>query len=203
MAKYNETLANRITTLIAEELCSVSDICKATGISRNTFYKWKRENPVFNEEIEEATEYRNEILLSMAYSSIKQRLEKHTIVIEKDIYVPDETDSGNMKFKSKTITKKELLPDLRTIKMVLDRVDRQKENKTGQAITKEEPSTKPVEKTEVCESIIDKSEKSENNNTSLNKKSNVENIKSHVKILKNNKQSRITYQRKGRLLETA
>ncbi|MBB4036465.1 hypothetical protein GGR21_002367 [Dysgonomonas hofstadii] len=124
MAKYNETLATRITTLIAEELCSVSDICKATGISRNTFYKWKRENPAFSHEIEDAMEYRSEVLLSMAYSSIKQRLERHTIAEEKDTYIPDETDSGNLKFKSRIIRKKERLPDLRTIKMILDRADK-------------------------------------------------------------------------------
>jgi len=128
MAKYNETLANRIVSMIAEELCSVSDICKATGISRNTFYKWKRENPVFNEEIEDAMEFRSEVLLSMAYSSIKQRLERHTITEEKDTYIPDETDSGKLKMKSRVIRKKEYLPDLQTIKMILDRADKKMKN---------------------------------------------------------------------------
>ena len=209
MAKYNETLANRITTLIAEQLCSISDICKATGISRNTFYKWKRENPGFNEEIEEAMEYRNEELLSMAYSSIRQRLERHTIVEEKDTYTPDENDPEKLKFKSKVIRKKEHLSDLRTIKMILDRADKQKEKKSVTAnLQKGEPlkanqKERPDndQKTEI-EPKPEKSGKTERNIFN-EKKTFAKNIKSSIKILNGNRTRNHGEKRKNRLRQTA
>ena len=152
MAKYNEVLANKITALIADEMCSVSDICKTMGISRTIFYKWKRENPAFDEEVEAALEYRNETLLSMAYSGIRQRLERHTIVEEKDTYVPDETNPGKLVFKSRVIRRKDCLPDLRTIKMILDRQEKktkteekEKDVKPREKLPKNEEKELPVE----------------------------------------------------------
>lgn len=41
--------------------------------------------------------------------------------VEKNIYVPDERNPDKLVFKSKVIIKKECPPDLRTIKMLLDR----------------------------------------------------------------------------------
>lgn len=71
-----------------------------------------------------AMNLKNEILLSMAYSSIKKRLEGGMIEEEKDIYVPDENNPAKLLFKSRTIRRKECLPDLHTIKMILNRNDR-------------------------------------------------------------------------------
>jgi len=188
MAKFNKTLADRITTLVAEQLCSISDICKATGISRNTFYKWKRENPDFSEELEEAMEYRNEVLLSMAYSSIKQRLERHTLVEERDVYIPDEDNPGGVKFKNKIIKKKECLPDLRTIKMILNRTDKKKDKAKVQKkedVHVVEQLPEPVKENTKIDTIgteiITTEVKSEN------RKASIRNIKSKIRMIDNSK----------------
>ncbi len=217
MAKYNQELAERITSLMAEELCSVSDICKATGISRNTFYKWKRENPDFDKDVEDAMSYRNEVLLSMAYSSIKQRLERHTLVEEKDTYTPNEAAPEEMVFKSKTVHKKEYLPDLRTIKMILDRADKSIKDK----VCKRESAIKDVEIVEPQVAAHNASiaadkpfpEETDNmqepqpfitseNSLSQKKKNSVENMKKNMKILSGGKSQRNAQYRK-QFLKTA
>lgn len=207
MAKYNQELAEKITSLIAEELCSISDICKATGISRNTFYKWKRENPGFDKEIEDAMSYRNETLLSMAYSSIKQRLERYTLVEEKDIYTPNEADPEEMVFKSKTVHKKEHLPDLRTIKMILDRADKSMKDKACKRESEikdvdiKEPQVATLTATIPYPEETDNMQEPQQDITSENsiiqkKKNSVENMKKNIKILSGSKSQRSAQHRR-------
>lgn len=124
MAKYSEELREKVATLIEVDFFSVSQVCKALGISRQIFYSWINDKPDFKTRIEEAMSIKNETLLSMAYSSIKRRLENGMSVEEKDTYVPDKEDPEKLIFKSRIIKRKEYLPDLRTIKMVLNRNDR-------------------------------------------------------------------------------
>jgi len=126
MAKYSEELTENIADLIAIELYSVSEVCAALNISRKTFYSWMKTQPYFREEIEKALEQRDDVVFSLAMSSLKKRLSNYTLTEEKDTYVPDENNPEKLIFKSKIIRKKEHLPDLRTIKMVLDRADKKK-----------------------------------------------------------------------------
>lgn len=125
MAKFNEELQAKIIELLGTEFLSISQTCKILGISRQIFYKWISEKPEFKEEVEETIKHRNEELMSLAYISIKKRLKEGTTVIEKDTYIPDETDDSRLKFKSRTITTKDYMPDMRTIKMIFDRNDKQ------------------------------------------------------------------------------
>lgn len=124
MAKYSEELKEKAAELIEVEFFSVLQVCKALGISRQAFYTWMNEKPDFKESIEEAMNLKNEMLLSMAYSSIKKRLEGCTFEEERDVYVPDENNPAKLLFKSRMIKRKERLPDLHTIKMILNRNDR-------------------------------------------------------------------------------
>ncbi|MBB4037852.1 hypothetical protein GGR21_003773 [Dysgonomonas hofstadii] len=125
MAKFNEELQTKIIELLGTEFFSISQTCKILGISRQIFYTWMNEKPEFKTEVEEAIKYRNEELMSLAYMSIKKRLKEGTTVVEKDTYIPDETDDSRLKFKSRTITTKDYMPDLRTVRMILDRNDKQ------------------------------------------------------------------------------
>jgi len=128
MAKFSEQLQEKIIELLETEFFSISQICKIQGISRQIFYKWMNEKPEFKEKIDEAIKYRNEELIALAYISIKKRLKEGRTVIEKDIYIPDETDDTHLKFKSRTVTTKDYLPDLRTIKVIFDRNDSQSQS---------------------------------------------------------------------------
>ena len=154
MAKYGAELTEKIVNLIEEEFFTVSQVCKAVSISRETFYSWMNTRDDFRSEVEQAVTRREAELMMMVHASLKKKLEGYYTTVEKDIYVPGE-HTGELVFKQKTITKKECPPDLRTIKMLLERQDRknvlsrssQEEEKAAKECTmKDESGT--LEKTE-------------------------------------------------------
>ena len=157
MTKYNTELTEKIVNLIEDEFFTVSQVCKATGISRETFYCWMNTRGDFRREVEQAVAHREAELMTMVQASLKKKLEGYYTTVEKDIYVSDE-HTGKIIFKQKTITKKECPPDLRTIKMLLDRQDkspsqsRREEKAAKECIMKSEPET--LEKREVPEEEI-------------------------------------------------
>ncbi|MBB4034488.1 hypothetical protein GGR21_000373 [Dysgonomonas hofstadii] len=123
MAKYSIELAQKMAGLIADEFYTISEVCMATGVSRQAFYNWMDSKEEFRLEIEQAMKHRETELMGIVQASLKKKLEGYYTLVEKDVYVPDET-TGEAVLKSKTITKKECPPDLRTIKMLLDRNDK-------------------------------------------------------------------------------
>lgn len=55
----NDTLAAKKEIFVAaylKSLCNVSEACRETGISRQTFYRWRSEDDAFSERITEAVE---------------------------------------------------------------------------------------------------------------------------------------------------
>ena len=123
MAKYSTELTEKIVSLLEDEFFTVSQACKATGISRETYYCWMNTRGDFRSEVEQAVARREAELMTMVHASLKKKLEGYYTTVEKDIYVPD-GHTGELVFKQKTVTKKECPPDLRTIKMLLDRQDK-------------------------------------------------------------------------------
>lgn len=124
MAKYNEESVEKIVSLIEDDFCSVAEICRVMGISRKTFYTWKDTKPELAREISKAENHREERTRQMLYSSLKKRLDGYILVEEKEIYLPDPGNPEGVSLQSKTIKRKNCLPDLRTIKLLLDRQDK-------------------------------------------------------------------------------
>ncbi|MFV0312990.1 MAG: phBC6A51 family helix-turn-helix protein [Dysgonomonas sp.] len=124
MAKYCEESVEKIVSLIEDDFCSVAEICRVMGISRKTFYSWKDTKPELAREITNAENRREERTRQMLYSSLKKRLDGYIMVEEKEIYLPDANNPEGISLQSKTIKRKNCLPDLRTIKLLLDRQDR-------------------------------------------------------------------------------
>ncbi|MDR1716238.1 MAG: helix-turn-helix domain-containing protein [Prevotella sp.] len=124
MAKYCEESVEKIVSLIEDDFCSVAEICRVMGISRKTFYSWKDTKPELAREITNAENRREERTRQMLYSSLKKRLDGYIMVEEKEIYLPDANNPEGVSLQSKTIKRKNCLPDLRTIKLLLDRQDR-------------------------------------------------------------------------------
>ena len=124
MAKYSEESVEKIVSLIEDDFCSVAEICRVMGISRKTFYMWKDTKPELAREIAKAENQREERTRQMLYSSLKKRLDGYIMVEEKEIYLPDPCNPERVSLQSKTIKRKNCLPDLRTIKLLLDRQDR-------------------------------------------------------------------------------
>ena len=156
MAKYSTELTEKIVSLLEDEFFTVSQACKATGISRETYYCWMNTRGDFRNEVEQAVARREAELMTMVHASLKKKLEGYYTTVEKDIYVPDGY-TGELVFKQKTVTKKECPPDLRTIKMLLDRQDKKTAPTSSkgkeEAIIKSEPETLE-KKEELTEEII-------------------------------------------------
>ncbi|NDV78381.1 phBC6A51 family helix-turn-helix protein [Dysgonomonas sp. 511] len=121
MAKFTTELATRILQMIEHDMYTVAEICRAVGINRKTFYEWKNTKPEFCDAIEEAIERRNEALVMLARMSLKKKLEGYTITEEKYYYEPAKGNPQEMVLKKKVVKKKEVAPDHRAIKMVLER----------------------------------------------------------------------------------
>ena len=138
MAKYSTELTEKIVNLLEDEFFTVSQVCKATGISRETYYCWMNTRGDFRSEVEQAVARREAELMTMVHASLKKKLEGYYTTVEKDIYVPD-GHTGELVFRQKTVTKKECPPDLRTIKMLLDRKDK---DSTSRPPRGEEKATK-------------------------------------------------------------
>lgn len=121
MAKYSEELVDKVVFLIEEEFYTTTQVCRALGFSRLAYYGWLDTKPGFRKEVDMAVSRRSEAMQTMMLAALKKKLEGYMTTVEKDIYVPDERNPDELVFKSKVIIKKECPPDLRTIKMLLDR----------------------------------------------------------------------------------
>jgi transposase-like protein len=67
-----ETVKNNFVELFTSNACNVSECCKKVGISRNTFYEWKKYDKSFAERIKEAEEGLIDFAESMLYKGIKE-----------------------------------------------------------------------------------------------------------------------------------
>ena len=121
MAKYSEELVDKVIFLIEEEFYTTTQVCRALGFSRQAYYGWLDTKPGFRKEVDMAVSRRSEAMQTMMQAALKKKLEGYMTTVEKDVYVPDERNPDKLVFKSKVIIKKECPPDLRTIKMLLDR----------------------------------------------------------------------------------
>jgi hypothetical protein len=126
--KYKEKIASEIIRMIEQDLCSISEICKAFKISRKTFYEWKKEKPEFKEAVEEAIDHREDVMIASARIGLKQLLEGYVQKKEKITYVPDRNDPVNDVERCRIVEKKFCPPSIRAIKYVLDREERRKES---------------------------------------------------------------------------
>ncbi|MBK5721513.1 hypothetical protein JGH11_11580 [Dysgonomonas sp. Marseille-P4677] len=141
MAKFTKRLVNKIISLIESDTYTITEICEALQISRNTFYEWKKEKTEFTEAIEDAIKRREEYLVIKARRSLLQKLEGYTLKEVKAVYEPDKYNPEGMKLKSKTVKTKECPPDTATIKLILERNDKkEQEQKSKENTTDIQPS---------------------------------------------------------------
>lgn len=135
MARYNEKLAERITTLVEEDAYTVAAICRIVGIGRKTFYKWRQEKPAFAEALHEAECRRMDDLRQAARTALRRKLEGQTQTVYRTVYVPSKEDPSQLEIKQYVVTEKHCEADTSTILNVLgDKITGQpavKGNETG------------------------------------------------------------------------
>ena len=139
MAKYNERLTAKIARLIEEDIYTIGEICDALKISRFTFYEWKNTKPEFREAIEFAEDRRDDALAALARKSLKDKIEGCIITTEKITYIDD--GYGEQIMKSKVVTHRKCQPDVRAIKLALERQDRKREKEESK---NNEPQKQPL-----------------------------------------------------------
>lgn len=147
MAKYTEKLAKEIVKFIEQDIYTISEICNMFRINRKTFYEWKKTKPEFNHEVESALERREEVLVVIARSSLKKKLEGYTLTEIKETYEPSKGNPAHLILKSRVEKKKEYAPDNRCIQMVLERNEKKEEQKRlkEQELQEKKAQEKPEE----------------------------------------------------------
>ena len=124
--RYSSKIKDRIISLLDEDFnYTISDICAMIGVSRKTFYKWKKDIPEFARELEEAIDRNHDATMDAVRVAVKKKLEGCRTTQTRIKYTY--TEDGEWVPKEKTVTSKDCPPDNRTIKMMLDREDQRRE----------------------------------------------------------------------------
>jgi len=134
MAKYTEELVEEIVSLIESDMYTVKEICMVARISRQTFYEWMDTKPDFKKVVNEAMRQRDEMLVSIARSSLRKKLEGYTLTEERVVYEPAKSNPGMPIEKSRVERKKQYAPSLAAIKYVLDKEEKRKEKEESPAV---------------------------------------------------------------------
>jgi hypothetical protein len=67
-----EEIKNNFLEIFDSAACNVSIACKKVGISRNTYYEWKKEDFEFAEQVRELEESLLDFAETMLYKAIKE-----------------------------------------------------------------------------------------------------------------------------------
>ncbi|WP_353120938.1 transposase [Dysgonomonas capnocytophagoides] len=127
MAKYSERLVEKIVRLIEEDTYTISEICDALRISRNSFYEWKNSKPEFCQALKDAEDRRDDSLAILARRSLREQLEGYVVTTEKIVY--QDNGYGGETVKSKTVTRKKVAAKAAIIKLALERCHKKREEK--------------------------------------------------------------------------
>lgn len=167
MAKYSERLVEKIIRLIEEDTYTISEICDALKISRNSFYEWKNTKPEFCQALKDAEDRRDSSLAILARRSLREQLEGYVVTTEKIVY--QDNGYGGETVKSKTVTRKKVMAKAAVIKLALERCHKKQEEK------------KEESKTNICENpLVLKFPKE------VNKEEAIEMMNDFRKVLNNN-----------------
>jgi len=125
--KYSKRIVEHIVSLVEKDTYSISEICNIVGISRRIFYKWKEDKPDFKEMLLQATEVRDESLVSEARKSLRKKIRGFKTEEIKTTYIVHNNDEGNteMKIKEQVVNEKYYAPDTSAITFVLTNKDSQ------------------------------------------------------------------------------
>lgn len=128
MAKYSKKLAAVIVELIENDM-SVTEICKAVGINRKTFYEWKNTKPEFAQAIEEAHQHAYDELIAIARRTLRDRIEGYSVEETTFTYEPSSLDDTEMILKKKVVKRKRKEASITSLNNLIQRTQLQKDNK--------------------------------------------------------------------------
>lgn len=135
MAKYSKHLTEHICALIEDGEMTISDICKAFKITRQTFYDWKTHKPEFQDALHQALRHRNDKLASLARETIRRKLNGYKTQEIRTTYIPNKANPNRMEIQKQVIIEKEHLPDASTLNLILKHAFQETEQELAAAPT--------------------------------------------------------------------
>ncbi len=107
--KYSAKIVKEICEILASGKHSVEDTCLKVGISKVTFYNWKKTKPKFLEAVEEAEVRRLSAYKEMAISGLAKLLDIHEY---EEVTTEYENDKeGKPKIKAQKRVLKKIMPN--------------------------------------------------------------------------------------------
>jgi len=127
MAKYNKKVVDQICRLIASDSYIITEICRLSGISEETFYTWKKEKVEFSEAIQAAENKRRQFFVVEAKKSLLKKIQGYTVKEKKVTTYYPELKVGETRrrriIKDQTLTDKFIQPDTSAIIFALTNCD--------------------------------------------------------------------------------
>lgn len=127
--KYSAKRAKRICELIADGKHLIDDACEMAGISRATYYHWKKTNSEFLDMIQEAEEIRFGVIGERAISGLYKLVEIYEYDEIKTDYEPAKLGKDDKPGEApkpviagRTITKKKIMPTFKAIEYALNNI---------------------------------------------------------------------------------
>ncbi|WP_256013138.1 transposase [Desertivirga xinjiangensis] len=119
--KYSKKLVDVICELYAKGEHSIKDICKMAGISKDTFFEWKKNNADFSDRLKGLEDDRLENYAIMARSGLAKLLDVHEYEEVTTEYVTD--PDGKPIVKHQKRVKKKVMPNATAVIFALTNRD--------------------------------------------------------------------------------
>jgi bisphosphoglycerate-dependent phosphoglycerate mutase len=118
--KYSKELAERIAGMIESSNHTIDEICSLSGITKVTFYEWKKTKPYFVQCITRAEEKKTETLVVEAKHSLRKLIRG---IDEVETKVETKNLKNGDKQVTYTLSDKHTPADFRMIRFVLENKD--------------------------------------------------------------------------------
>lgn len=118
-SKYKPEAAEKIVEMLKSDTYTITEVCKAAGISTNTYRNWRRDDEEFVKAINDAEEERMDFFLAEAKKGLLKKIQGYTVEETKVVTVPskelDENGRPKPKIKEQTTVRKYIAPDTAAI----------------------------------------------------------------------------------------
>lgn len=121
MAKYGKKIVEQIVGLVKSDTYTIAEICRQTGISLRTYFKWIAEYPEFAQAVEDAKAERMQFFVQEAKKSLLKKIRGYEATETAVTTIPDK--DGNPKIKEQKTNKKHIQPDTAAIIFTLTNGD--------------------------------------------------------------------------------
>lgn len=115
MSKYNKEIVDRMCGMLSTDSFTITEVCKAVGISEETFHTWKREKAEFSDALKKARDRFDEYVLSEAKKSLVKLVQGYTVqekrTVTADTGKKDDNGKAIVRVKEHSVTEKYVQPN--------------------------------------------------------------------------------------------